>query len=278
MKSARALRAALASAILGLALPAAAQQNPIPDRFHLTLGGFFQKFDTSIAFYKADGSLTNSINMQDVLGTPDRQTNFRADGYWRFGPRGSVQFGYRSWNIKNSRTIDRDIQVGDKTYNAGAYVDSQLRVSVVDLYYGYSLIHSPYLEIGAGLGISSYFNKVALSATGSITGPEGTKTASYDEQARNLIAPLPALSLFARAGLLENLFVFAKAKGITGTIGGYHGQMLDVAAGLDFFFTKNVGIGASYEYVDIEYSHQETAGVQFKYKYSGPLAYLALSF
>ena len=278
MKSARAIRAALAVAVLGLSLPARAQHDPMSDRFTLNLGGFFQTFDTSISFYKADGSQTPEINMQDVLGTPDRQTNFRAEGYWRFGPHGSAQFGYRSWNIKNSRTIDQNIQVGDKTYNAGAYVESQLRASVADLYYGYSFVHSPYLELGAGIGLSAYFSKVALSGTGTITGPDGTKSVSYDENSSNLIAPIPALTLFAQYSLLESLSVFARAKGITATIGGYHGEMFDFVAGAEFFFTKNVGIGASYEYVNIKYSHQETRGVSFKYKYSGPLAYLALKF
>jgi len=278
MKSLQASRAALAAAILGLALPATAQQNPMADRFTLNIGGFFQKFETSIAFYKSDGSLTPEYNMQDVFGTPDRQTNIRLEGHWRFGPHGSLQYGYRGWNIKNSRTIDRDIQVGDKTYHAGASVDSQLRVSVTDLYYGYSFIHSPNLEFGAGIGISAYFNKTALSATGTITGPDGTKSASYDESTSDIIAPIPALALFVQYHILEDFSIFGKVKGITATISGYHGEMFDFTGGAEYFFTKNFGLGASYEYVDLKFSHQETRGVSFKYKYNGPLGYVALRF
>lgn len=272
-------RAAVAVALLGIALPSAAQQDAVADRFRLNLGGFFQTFDTTVGLTRPDGTGGGEVDLQDVLGTDSRQTNLRADGYWRFGPHGSLQFAYRGWNLRNSRTIDRDFTFGDKTYHAGADVDSQLRVSVADLYYGYSFVHNSYGELGLGLGLSAYFTKVSISANGTITGPGGTASGSFDETQRSLVAPLPALLVFFRYSLYPTLFVYGRAKGITGTIDGYHGEMFDGIAGLEYFFTRNVGLGAGYEYVDIKFSHTgDQAELSFRYKYNGPLAYLSLSF
>ena len=119
---------------------------------------------------------------------------------------------------------------------------------------------------------------MALSGSGSVTGSGGSASGVIDEEARNLIAPIPAILVFARVGLTERLSVYARAKGVTGTVGGYHGAMFDGIAGLEYFISRNVGIGGAYEYVKVEYSHEEPLGLALKYRYSGPLAYLALGF
>lgn len=278
MKSAQAFRTAVGLAILCVASPAGAQQSAVTDRFRLNVGGFLQSFDTTVRLNTSDGIPGTEINLQDVLGMPGRQTNLRLDGYWRFGPRGSLQFAYRGWNLTSSRTIDRDIQFGDQTYHAGAQVDSRLKVSVADLYYAYSLARAPYGEFGVGLGVSAYFNKVALSATGLLAGSGGSTSAGIDQEERSLVAPIPAILVFLRVGLTETLYAYARAKGVTGTIQGYHGAMLDGIAGLDLFVSRNVGIGAGYEYVKIEYTREEPRGLAMNYKFSGPLAYLTIGF
>ena len=71
----------------------------------------------------------------------------------------------------------------------------------------------------------------------------------------------------------------ASAKGITGTIDGYHGEMWDFRGGLDFLFTENVGLGALYQYTTMKFSRSGTAAeLTLDYKYSGPLGYVIFAF
>lgn len=274
----------VAIALLALAaFPAAAQWGQasyaetkgMNERFRLDVGGFFQDFETTVRY---DGSLGNTgteVNLESDLGAPDSKTTFRADGYWRFGPRGRLDFGYRSWNREATRTLDRDIQFGDEVFHVGASVDSRLKIHVAELYYSYSWVNTGVVEFGTGIGVSSYWNKVSLEVAASAG---GASTESQYEDA-DLIAPIPAIQGYLNLTLLPRLFLGAKAKWVSATISDYHGSMTDLRGSLDYYLSKNIGIGAAYNYVDITYEEQKDQGTtRLDYKYSGPMAYLSIAF
>ena len=270
-----------------LAVPALAQTNAayyqhqrgMNESFSLDIGGFFQTFDTTISLSNAAGTEGTSINLENDLGHSDRQTSIAADGYWRFGRHGRLDFAYRGWSRSNSQALARDIVVGDTTYHAGAQVDSRMRVTLGELYYSYSFVNDGDLEFGLGLGLSAYVNSFEISGTGSITGPGGGGAASGSAESRSLTAPIPALKAYFVYTLYPRVFLKASAKGISGTVSGYHGEMWDYRGGLDYLIGENVGIGGQYQYTKISFSHAGTsANLAFDYKYSGPLAYVIIAF
>ena len=249
------------------------------ERFRLDIGGFFQKFDTIVSIERSDGTPGTEVNLEDALGQNSHQTNIRLDGYWRFGPHGSLVFAYRGWHRTNEKVMDRDITIGDTTYHAGANVSSDNRVNVIQLYYAYSFVNTGELELGAQLGLSGYYTKLAFSASGNVTGPGGTTAGTTGNEDTNFLAPVPGIGGYLKYTLLPRFFVYANVKGLpTVTISGYSGSMIDVTAGLDYFFTKNFGIGAGYEYSKITFKGKSTPRVGIDYKYSGPLAYLSVAF
>ncbi len=256
-----------------------AQQRGMNERFRLDIGGFFQKFDTTVSVEGSDGRPGTEVNLEDVLGQNSHQTNLRLDGYWRFGPHGSLVFGYRGWHRTNEHVIDRDINIGDTTYEAGANVSTDNRVNVFQLYYAYSFINNGDMELGAMLGLSAYYTKLSFEASGYVIGPGGSVGATTGNEAKNLLAPVPGIGAFFKYTLLPRTFIYAEIKGLpTVTISGYSGSMIDVTAGLDYYFTKNVGIGGGYEYSKITYHGASTPRVGIDYKYSGPLVYVTIAF
>ncbi len=248
------------------------------ERFRIDFGGFFQKFDTSIFLESSSGNRMD-ISLENVLGQDTHKTSFRADGYWRFGRHGSLQFGYLGWNRSASTTVQQDIQWGDYVYHAGATVDSKLRVNVAQLYYAYSFVNTGEAELGLGLGFSAYFTSASLDATGSITGPGGTTTRTYSDDTHNLTIPVPAVLVFGRYTLLPGFLFEGSVRWLpTVTISNYKGEFVDVRAGLDYYFTKNFGIGVVYNYTDVKISHITTNTIGAEFKYSGPYGYLSLAF
>jgi len=248
------------------------------ERFRLDLGGFFQKFDTIVRLDSGTGVPGTELSLENDLGGPTSQTSFRADGYWRFGRYGRVEFAYRGWNQKGSRVLSQDIRFGDQIYHVGASVDSEYKVQVGELYYSYSLVNTGEAEIGLMLGVSAYFNKVSIAASGTVTGPGGTTTVSVVNETRSLTAPIPAVGAHFSYTLLPGWIVYGKAKGLKATISTYTGSMLDVQGGMDFFFSKNFGIGGGYQYVKIFYEQTNDRAVSLHYRYSGPLAHVTLAF
>ena len=146
---------------------------------------------------------------------------------------------------------------------------------VGELYYAYSFVNDGELEFGTMLGVSAYYNKYTISGEASVGGVgTGLQTTSD-----NFLAPLPAIGAYFDFTLLPQFFVYGKVKWLPKiTISGRSGSMIDATAGLDIFFTKNIGIGGGYEYSKIDYEHPVPGGVDISLKYSGPLAYLALAF
>ena len=254
------------------------QQKGMDERFRVDLGGFFQSFDTTVSLYNSAGTAGTSINLEG-LGQDTHKTTFAADGYWRFGRHGRLDFAYRGWSRSSSRALDKDIVVGDVTYHAGAQLDTRLRANVGELYYSYSFINNGDLEFGLGLGLSTYFNSFEASGTGTLSGPGQSGSASFQTESRNLVAPIPALKGYFVYSLYPRLFARAAYKGITGTINGYHGEMQDFRGGLDYFFTQNIGVGGLYQYTKMSFSHAgESLALAIDYRYSGPLAYVSVAF
>ena len=271
--------------LLVTASPAAAQMAPaygtvkgMDESFRIDVGGFFQKFDTTVFLESSDGRHMD-INLEEMLAQDARKTSLRFEGYWRFGRHARLQFGYLGWSRASSATISQDIQWGDYTYHAGATVDSSIKVKTIDLYYAYSFANTGETEIGSMLGISSYITSTSLSATGTITGPDGTVSQSFTDDNNRLWIPVPATGAYLRYTLLPGFTLEAQVKWLpTISISGYKGGMLEYRAGLNLYFTKNIGIGAAYQYSSIHVSHTETNTIGFEYKYSGPYGYLSLAF
>jgi hypothetical protein len=255
-----------------------AQAKGMDETFRIDVGGFFQKFDTSIYLESSSGASTD-VSLENLLGQDAHKKSFRVDGYWRFGRHASLVFGYLGWSRSSSTTLQQDIQWGDYLIHSGAAADSKLRVAVPQLYYAYSTVNNGTLELGALIGISTYVNKFSLDASGSITGPGGTQSTSLSSDQWHITVPVPATGAYFRYALYPGFLVDANVKWLPSlTISGYNGGMLEYMAGLDFYFVKNVGIGAVYQYTHVHVYHVETNTVGFDFKYSGPYVFLSLAF
>ena len=248
------------------------------ERFRLDLGGFFQQFTTTIRVDSEKHGLGTEVNFEDDLGLSANQANFRADGYWRFGRHGRLDFAYMRWNRSANHVLDRDVTVGDTVYHAGATLDSKLRVSLAELYYGYSFWNTPEFEVGLQIGVSALFNKTQFEGTGTITGGGGSTGGSFSSENRSLTAPIPAIGAQFSYTLLPGFLASARIRGLGATIDNIKGSSLQWRAGLDCYPWKNVGIGAAYDYMDINVEKQSEPSAKLEYKFSGPMVYLSLVF
>ena len=288
MRSHRTLSLAAAAGVLLLlsaAPPAIAQGGQdwaavkgMDERLRIDVGGFFQKFETTVRIDSATTGRGTEVNLEDDLGLDSNQANFRADGYWRFGRHGRLDFAYTGWNRKAEHTIDRDITVGDTTYHAGAELESQLKVTLAELYYGYSFWNSPKFEAGLQLGFTALFNKVRFEGTGTITGGGGSTTESFSTEDRSLTAPVPAIGAHLRFTLAPGFLLSARVRGAGATIDNVKASSLQWRAGLDYYPWKNVGFGAAYDYMDITIEKQSDRTVELDYQYGGPMAYVSIVF
>lgn len=271
--------------VLAAAFPAAAQYpgqsaaSPgLGETFRIDFGGFFQKFDTSIYLESSSGASTN-ISLENSLGQDVHKTSFRVEALWRLGRHTGIMLGYLGWTRSSSATLSESIQWGDNVIPANAEVDSRLRVAVPQLYFAYSAVNNATMDLGTMLGFSTYVNKFNLDASWSIAGPNGATSGSLSSDQWHITVPVPAVGAYLRYALYPGFLLDAQVRWLpTMTISGYNGGMLEYRAGLDFYFTKNFGVGAVYQYTHIHVYRVQTNTVGFDFRYSGPYAYLSLVF
>jgi hypothetical protein len=287
MRSHRALSLVTSTLVLLLSLGAstsAAQTSDwvavkgMDERFRLDVGGFFQKFDTTLRIDNPTTGRGTEISLEDDLGQDSDQVNFRADGYWRFGRHGRLDFAYTGWNRTAEHVIDRDITIDDTTYHAGARLDSRLKVSLGELYYGYSFWNTPKFEAGAQLGLTVLVHTTDVEGTGTISGPGGSASETYSVEDRSVTAPVPALGAYFRYTLAPKLLLSARVRGLGATIDNVKASSTQFRAALDYYPWKNVGFGAGYDYMNITVEKQADKTSELDYTFSGPMVYVSLAF
>ena len=270
-------------ALLVLASPAFAQSyaqvKGMDERLRLDFGGFFQDFSTTLRIDSKNGSGTE-LSLEDDLGLDANKTSFRFDGYWRFGRRGRIEWAYQTFRRANDHTLNRRIEINDKVFDVGASVSSVSSAHVAELYYSWSLLNTGEAEVAFMLGASTFINKWSFEGTGYVSGSGGSEAGSFQKDDTDLVVPVPAIGASVRYTLLPGFMAHGRIKWMKATIDQYTGKMLDWRAGLDYYFSKNVGIGAVWSSTDIDIEKELNGGgnVAFNYKYDGPLGYLSLTF
>jgi hypothetical protein len=248
------------------------------ERFGLNLGGFFQKFGTTVDVGPASGGEGTTIDLERDLDLGN-QTSFRADGYWRFGRHGRFDFGYGGWTRSNTHTLDKTFDFGDHEYAVGASVDFRQHTDVWTAAYGYSFVNTPKVEFGLRLGISATYNKISLSGSASVIGPGGGGTVSNVVEEKKFWAPLPTIGGYVSATIIPRLFAIGDVRWLPKiTVSNYSVEYIEARGGVAFYFTQNFGLGVDYNYVKLDFSRNITRQYALHYRYDGPFGYLAIAF
>jgi hypothetical protein len=244
--------AACAATLFFLALPAAAADDSagleparvLSDDWHFELGGLWSDFDSTLQVSRGR-VLGTSLNLEDDLGLTSDTATWYVNGFWRISGPHSVGFVYTAFNRDGSNKLDEAITVGDIVYDADARVKSSLDFDFLELYYHWSAINNGKTEAGFSFGLSTYNIKASLSGEGTVNEdgePTFRKNATETE---DLLAPIPVVGLFINYAFTPNLILMANANFFRIDVNDVSGKVILSQASLDWYFTRNFGVGAS---------------------------------
>jgi len=228
--------ASFAAFVLTGAVRAGAEEELLPDRFMLRLGGYHaQNADTVMRLDANNLPVGTYIDFHDTLGGDTSPTVFRMDGLYRFNDKHGLQFSWYALRFTGTRVLDRDIQWGDLTFPINATVNSELKFDTYKLSYQYSVYHNDKVELGASVG----FHVMHISAS--------INAGSSGNQGEAVTAPLPVIGLFADYNFTPRFSAFYnyqwffinyqdKAKG----------GLQDFLFGLEYRVFRNVALGIAY--------------------------------
>jgi hypothetical protein len=248
-------------------------------RFELNLGAFASRVETEIRLDAAALPGT-TFSFENDLGLSDNETVPIGGFVWRIGRRSSLNVAYFDLNRSGTSESRISITIPDPdnedetiTIQEDVVVDSLMDTSVAYLAYRFSFINNPKAEFGLRVGLHVTGIKVGLAL------PNDPDIPSTDE---NVTAPLPTIGIYGGYRILKQLYFTGDLGYFQIEIGDFDGRITSANFGLQWQPFKLIGFGLNYQLfeVDVEASTEEFGGIggKFKYRYDGPVLYVALRF
>lgn len=252
------------------ALAVDAEANPIFTNRVVFGGGVFQaKTDAVIGAESLDGNLQAELNFDDI-GLDESVTAPMAYGLLRLGNRWRLELDYTNVENSGSGSVDA-IDLGGIVIPVKATAASEVNTRFITTRLGFSVVRNETAELGISAGISAA--RIEAGISGSV---EGIGSGSGFVSAE---VPLPSFGLYGTLALTKKLSIGGRAGLFSIDVEEDEGDLQDFFASIDYFFTKNIGIGVGYKYINIDVKIKEEDYRQvYKIRQSGPVAYLSLGF
>ena len=250
-----------------------------PDNFRLRLGMIFADLQSDVKL--SSPSLPGEgIDLTGIGLVGDKKNAFRGDGYWNFLGRSYLDFGFLDYSTDGSKTITKDIDFGGVVYKAGATVSGETSARYIYAAYRYGFVKTNAVHFGLSLGVSFATERAKLSATANVTKPDGTVVSGGASRERELNVPVPLLGMNLEVALGQSVTIGGNIRAVGANIDPWSGSWVEGVAGINWFITRNFGIGGAYEYQKIILEKKNSNGndVRFDQRYEGPRAFLVMTF
>jgi hypothetical protein len=214
-----------------------AEEESLPDRFMLRMGGYHAQNADTIARLSANNLPVGTyIDFHDTLGGDTATTVFRMDGLYRFNDKHSLNFSWYALRFTGSRVLSEDINWGDQTFPINAQVSSEIKFDVYKLSYQYSVYHNDKVELGASFGLHIMHAFAGITASG-IGQSEGDA----------VTAPLPVFGLFADYKFTPRFSIYYNYQWFfINYQDQFKGGLQDFLFGLEYRVFRNVALGVAY--------------------------------
>jgi hypothetical protein len=237
------------------------------DRWMFQLGAYAPNVKTSASLNGTGGVVNRAIDFEDDLNLTDRKVMPALLASVRLGERWRIEAEYFSLHRSGSRAVSRTISWGDNTYTAGTVVSSEFDSDIYRLSGGYSFIKDDRRELGVALGLHVTDFRASLSASGGRT------------QAGDTLAPLPTLGVYGAYAFTPRWLLSGRLDYFSVKVDDYDGVLVNFQAGVDYRFSRHVGVGLAWRHVDydVDVTRARYTG-NISYKFSGPMLYVNASF
>ncbi len=266
-------------AIAGLAgtVAHADSLKPGDERFLVTAGWFLPAFDTDVRIDDA-GSTGDDVNLGDDFGLDQDQSGALFGFEWRIADRHRLSANYSSFSQTATRTIDREITIGDEVYPVDATIRTKWSLDLIPITYSYSFIKSDSNELAGTFGI--HWDKISLRLTGSSSlSPDDVNA----ETSASGNLPLPLIGI-----RYDHHFSDSWSAGASGSFFSIEfgedqldakGSLYNLHAYTEYRFGGRYGAGLAIDAFkfNIQADKPRLTG-EYKYDYWGPQIYLIARF
>jgi hypothetical protein len=251
------------------------------------LGGFFPDVQSEIRFDSNLGSPGDGVDLEDTFGLEDSKTVLWGGARWRFNPRHVVEL--ELYNLDRTGTVaatTEELDIGNSTIQGGARIDSEFRLTVARLTYGYTLFRRPKHDIAVKAGFHLANTKVGIRARGDIVNVDTGQTlcnpspCQAEVESNDFTIPLPHLGLSYSFGMTPKLALRSQLVFFALEINDIKGVLGELDLDLHYQAWEYVGLGLGLRYfkLDVEDKGNSFLRGKFEFDFWGPVVYIMGSF
>lgn len=237
-----------------LSSPAGAQDlHPLMNsKYWAKAGAFFAARDFSMSAVGSFGTDPNpslsTVDLESQAGLEDRSDLFAMEFGWQFVEKWDFAVQYFESSRSARKELSGDIVWEDVVYEAGVIVDSRSYTKITRLFFSRRLWDKgPHdFRLGAGLHLLD----VGTSISGEATLEDTTQ--AFQTSIVSASFPFPDIGAWYRYSLSDQWLFHTRVDWLSASTSDYAGGIWNVAAGVDFALTKNLGIGLAYQFFQID--------------------------
>ena len=226
----------------------------------MSVGALFaSNLDTKLRIDSRRFDLGTTIDLENLLGLRGAAQSFSGQLTWRPHRRHQLAVGYFAINRSNTKSLTRDIDIGDTTWTIGADVTSRFKTSYATFSYRWSPLLTSRVSAGISLHIPVLYFTNSLTAT----------TANLQLTARrksDATVPIPLPGLHATVRLARPLYVDAQVQYLKVSVADIDADILSLYGTVHYYPLRALGVAVG---VHGDYS---TIGSQTK-RFTGKLRY-----
>jgi hypothetical protein len=250
---------------------------PGQERFKFVAGWFLPAFNTDVRLDDTDTE-GDRIRLGDDLGVDEDQSGALVGFEWRFKERHRIAATYSSFTQSGTRTIDREIHIGDEDYPVNATINTKWSLDLIPITYSYSFIQNDKNELAGTFGIHWDAFSLSLRGTSSLSNEDLNADTSSSAD-----LPLPLIGIrydhhFSNswsAGAAASFFSIEFGKDQLDA----SGSLYSLRAYTEYRFAGRYGAGLAIDAfkLNVEANKPRLTG-EYKYDYWGPQIYLIARF
>jgi len=233
-------------------------------RFKVTAGAFFPVNNTQIQVGTNNGNHGTEIDLEDDLGFSKSSSSFIGTFDWRISRRSRLGFEFFALNRSSTKTLERQIDFGEHTYNINTRVTALFDVQIARIAYGYAFLSKPKYEAGLLIGTHVLFADLGMRV-------DANQASLEYRDSFNFTAPLPDIGIWGEFVLGKRFGLYVNANYLALKIDDIDGRIISYNLALSYNVYQNLSLTAGYTGLNFKVDTvKERLNGYLKWGYNGP--------
>lgn len=233
-------------------------------RFKVTAGAFFPVNNTQIQVGTNNGNHGTEIDLENDLGFSKSSSSFMGTFDWRISRRSRLGFEFFALDRSSSKTLEKQIDFGEHTYNINTRVTAMFDVQIARIAYGYAFLSKPKYEAGLLIGTHVLFADLGLRV-------DANQTSLEYRDSFNFTAPLPDIGVWGEFVLAKRWGLYVNANYLAIKIDNIDGRIVSYNLAVSYNVHQNLSLTAGYTGLNFKVDAiKERLNGYLKWGYNGP--------